>query len=411
MTLTPRLMNDDEWLGFPAMVSSAFLSDPYPDPAAARRTLDVLERDRTLGIFDGDQLLGGGGILTRNLTLPGAGPSPAAAVTHVGVRPDARGRGTLTTLMRAQLSDLHEHGKEPIAVLWASMATIYGRFGYGAASRRASLCVPGRAPLRPGAPEGGAVCWVDEPGAAAPMRAIHALAGERTGWLSRPEASWRWWLADTERHRSGATAFRYALHHPSGGGAPDGYAVFRAKSDWPAAGPNYQLDIHELVATGAEAYAGLWRALLGLDIVGQVRYDIAALDDPISLLLVNARAVLTDVSDGLWVRLVDLDRALVARRYAAPCDLVLAVTDRLCPWNAGRWRLRVASDGTAEVERTSAEADLECDIADLAAAYLGGTRVAALAGAGRVRELRPGAVRAASLAMAEDVEPYCLEVF
>jgi len=90
---------------------------------------------------------------------------------------------------------------------------------------------------------------------------------------------------------------------------------------------------------------------------------------------------------------------------------VLAVTDRLCPWNAGHWRLRVAGDGTAEVARTSAEADLECDIADLAAAYLGGTRLAALAGAGRVRELRPGAVRATSLAMAEDVEPYCLEVF
>jgi predicted acetyltransferase len=187
--------------------------------------------------------------------------------------------------------------------------------------------------------------------------------------------------------------------------------VFRAKPDWPARGPNYQLDIHELVATGPEAYAGLWRGLLGLDMVGEVRYHMAALDDPISLLLVNARAVLTDVSDALWVRLVDLDRALVARRYAMPCDLVLAVTDQLCPWNAGRWRLRVASDGTAGVERTSAEPDLECDIADLGAAYLGGTRVAALAGAGRVRELRPGAVRAASLAMAEDLEPYCLEIF
>jgi hypothetical protein len=76
MMLAPRLMNDDEWLGFPAMISSASLSDPYPDPAAARRTLDVLERDRTLGIFDGDQLLGGGGIQTRNLTLPGTGRAP-----------------------------------------------------------------------------------------------------------------------------------------------------------------------------------------------------------------------------------------------------------------------------------------------------------------------------------------------
>jgi Sterol carrier protein domain len=71
-----------------------------------------------------------------------------------------------------------------------------------------------------------------------------------------------------------------------------------------------------------------------------VRYRNVALDHPIPQLLVNARALLTDVSDALWVRLVDLDRSLTARRYAAGCDLVLAVTDRFCPWNEGRRRLR-----------------------------------------------------------------------
>src|SRR5882757_9380884 len=72
---------------------------------------------------------------------------------------------------------------------------------------------------------------------------------------------------------------------------------------------------------------------------------------------------------------------------------------------------RVAGDGTAEVTRTEADADLMCDTTDLASAYLGGIRLAALAAAGRVRELRPGAVRAASLALAGEAEPYCLEVF
>lgn len=187
--------------------------------------------------------------------------------------------------------------------------------------------------------------------------------------------------------------------------------MFRARPDWPATGPETELDIHELVAVTPEAHVGLWRALLDLDVVGRVRHRHVALDDPIPQLLLNPRAVLNEVSDALWVRLVDLDRALTARRYATGCDVVLAVTDRFCPWNAGGWRFRVDADGTAEVARTHAEADLECDITDLAAAYLGGTRLTALAAAGRVRELRPGAVLAVSRAMAGDAEPYCPELF
>jgi predicted acetyltransferase len=411
-TLAPRLLTDGDWPEFLAMVSAAFLSDPGADPLGAERSRAVLEPGRTLGVFDDTRLLGGGGILTREMTLPGSGPSPVAAVSHVGVRPDARGRGALTALIRAQLTGLHESGGEPVAVLWASMAPIYGRFGYGPASRRGELCVPARAPFREGSPAGGTVRWLDEADAAESLRAIHrGLAASRVGWVSRPEASWRWWLADPETGRGGSTAYRYALHQPRGGGEPDGYAVFRLKPNWPAAGPDFEVDIHELVAANPAAYAGLWRSLLDLDMVGRVRYGNVALDDPIPQLLVNARALLSDVGDALWVRLVDLDRALTARRYAAGCDLVFAVTDRFCPWNEGRWRLRAGADGAAEVARTEDEADLACDTTDLASAYLGGIRLSSLAAAGRVRELRPGAVLAASRAMAGDAEPYCLDVF
>ena len=87
------------------------------------------------------------------------------------------------------------------------------------------------------------------------------------------------------------------------------------------------------------------------------------------------------------------------------------MTDAFCPWNAGRWRLEVGTDGTATVESSTADPDLRCDVADLAAAYLGGTRLTALAVAGRVQELRAGALLAASRAFTGDAEPYCPEVF
>jgi predicted acetyltransferase len=412
-----RVLDPDQWPEWFRQVTGAFLNDP--DPEADADALALFERGRVHGVFDGDALLGGGAVLSKRLTLPGGRRAAMAGVSYVGVRPDARGRGTLTALMRAQLHGLHEQGGEPIAGLVASMAAIYGRFGYGPAARTASLTVPGRAAFRPGAPIGGTVRWLDEPAAAPHLRRLHALAAtERVGWIDRPEASWRWWMPDRVADRRGTGALRYALHHPGDPATtePDGYAVFRVRRDWTPTHPAHQVRVNELVTLSAGAHAGLWRSLLDIDMVASVEHAHTTLDDPLPLMLANPRAVLTDVSDNLWLRLVDLDRALPARCYAAPCDLVLEVTDRFCPWNAGRWRLRVTDHpgddgGTAEVARTESEPELTCDTADLAEAFLGGTRITALAAAGRVREHRPGAVLALSRAMAGDAEPLCPEIF
>ena len=61
--------------------------------------------------------------------------------------------------------------------------------------------------------------------------------------------------------------------------------------------------------------------------------------------------------DSLWVRLVDLPEAVAARGYEADCDVVVEVADRLAPWNAGRWRIRV-KDGTGEATRTDDDAQV-----------------------------------------------------
>ncbi len=389
----------DEFL---RVTEGAFLDDLRPEDLAVYR--DLVEPERFHALFDGDTLVGGGGVLTRDMTLPGAGPTPVAAVTAVGVAPDQRRRGGLRRLMRTQLHGLHEGGGEPVAVLWASEGGIYGRFGYAVAARRARLAVPRSAEYRAGVPTG-RVRLLDAEAAAPVLREVHALvAPRRVGWISRPESGWRMWLHDPEHDRHGASAYRFAL-------ADDGYAVFRAKAGGDERGPRFEIRVHELVAATPHAHATLWRFLLGLDFGSEVVHRNVALDDPLPLLLANPRAAVVTVSDCLWVRLVDVDRALTARRYGAPCDLVLEVTDAVCPWNAGRWRLDVGADGTAQVRRTDAEADLRCDITELAATYLGDTRWTALAAAGRVTELRPGAVLAASRSFTEDAAPHCPELF
>jgi predicted acetyltransferase len=123
-------------------------------------------------------------------------------------------------------------------------------------------------------------------------------------------------------------------------------------------------------------------------------------------MLTDPDAVRIDLGTALWVRLVDVASALAARTYLSDPDVVLEVSDRFCPWNAGRYRL--AGGGC---ERTEAEPDLALDAAALGAAYLGGTTLHELAGAGRVAELSPGALARASAAFRGDVAPWCPEIF
>jgi predicted acetyltransferase len=220
-----------------------------------------------------------------------------------------------------------------------------------------------------------------------------------------------WWkrrTRDSERFRDGYSALRAAVHE-DGDGAVDGYALYAVKNDWED-GPDERARIRELVADGPAAASGMWAYLLGLDLVRAVEWPIAPPDVPIVELVTSPQLPRLSLGPNLWVRLVDVPAALAARTYAAPVDVVLDVDDAFCPWNAGRYRL-AAVDGRAACERTDAPPDLALSAADLGAAYLGGTRLAALALAGRVRELRPGALAPTSIAFGAAREPWCPEIF
>jgi predicted acetyltransferase len=357
-------------------------------------------------VFDGETMVGAGGMLTRELTVPGLVPAPVAAVTAIGVLPDHRRRGALGQLIRAQLHELHESGGEPIAALWASEGGIYGRFGYGLASRAARSTLQRPAGFRQPAPlDAVRVRLVDADTARSEIRKLHGeYVSGRVGGLSRPEQAWAYVLHDDEASRGGASGLRFAVH-------PGGYAIFRVRENWEGGNPQHGVMINELVSTTVEGHAAIWRFLLNLDLVAEVRYFNAPLDEPLQLMLSDPRAVRIELRDALFMRLVDLDRALAARRYPIPANLVFEVADSICPWNAGRWLLSVDDAGTGHVERTTADADLTCDVVDLGAAYLGSTGLKVLAAAGRVHELRPGMLDLASKVFVGENEPHCLEVF
>src|SRR5260221_5533724 len=100
----------------------------------ADRFAKWIEVERMHVAFAGDRMIGGAGAFTFQMSVPGGALVPTAGITVVGVLPTHRRRGVLRMLMKEQLEDCRARG-ELAAYLWASEATIYGRFGYGLASR------------------------------------------------------------------------------------------------------------------------------------------------------------------------------------------------------------------------------------------------------------------------------------
>ncbi|WP_399897654.1 sterol carrier protein domain-containing protein [Streptomyces sp. BBFR51] len=318
----------------------------------------------------------------------------------------------LTSLTRRQLIGLHEAGGEPIAVLRPSEAAIYGRFGYGPATVGNQLRCEKRSMLfRPGTDfADGTVRLLDrDPARPGPARPLIEPVYDRVrttsiGWPDRADRFWDSRLDDAPHARGGATALRCAVHLDHRGDAT-GYALYRINDARDALGGDTSaVRVVEPAAAGRQAYAVLWRFLAGIDLVPWIEYEAAA-DEPLPHLLTDPRALHSTVVDRLWVRLVDVDRALAGCRYATALDVVLDVEDDFCPRNTGRYRLRAEPDAVT-CERTQAPADLHLTAAALAAACLGGTTLASLAAAGLVREARAGALARTTRAFRADREPF-----
>jgi predicted acetyltransferase len=364
----------------------------------------TLPKQRALAAFDDGRAVALAGAYEFELTTPG-GQLPCAGVTWVGVQPTHRRQGILRRLMTQQLADAREWS-EPIAALWASEAAIYGRFGYGLAAPSSTLKADsGRFGLRDDPGRHGTWRLVDAATAYDLVRPVHEhVRQERPGMRTRDEHWWRnYRLADSESWRRGATEKFYAVLELDG--AVAGYAIYRVKSEWEGGFPKGYVRVMEAFAISPAAEREVWRYLFGIDLTTMV--DVYPFDpaSPLFLMVQDPRALHMGLHDGLWLRLVDVDAALRARSYRSGESVVVGVRDELCPWNDGAYRLG------PEPGRTGAAPELELDVADLGAVYLGAFDFAHLARADRVRELTPGALERASDLVRTPLPPFCPEVF
>ena len=410
-----RPIAEDEFDGFEAVAQHAFHGSPLSE-GDRRIVLDRFEFDRSLAAFDGTSPIGVTMCYSFQLSVPGQEVLPAAGVTFVAVLPTHRRRGVLSSMMRRQLADVRDGG-EPLAILWASESVIYSRYGYGRASWYLSFTLRrGEGKLAMTAPSGsGLRLRLAEPEAARPelAKVYDTVLPSRPGFIARTESWWQRTVYDPADRRQGTSPLHCVLAEDDGG--PRGYALYSAVNHWDSdtSLPDSTLNVREMVATDAEASAALAADLLSRDLTTEFRLRGRPVDDPLLYQLADPRRARPRLKDALWVRIIDVPGALARRRYSAPADVVLEVRDDLLPANAGRWRLTTGSaapDGaglSATCAPSGSAPDVLLDVTQLGAAYLGGTTLSALAGAGLVTEGRPGAVRQLSTALSWDPAPWC----
>ena len=414
-----RVLTDEDWPSILDVDTNAFGSTFETEVLDAERALH--EPGRTIGAFDGETMVGLATAFSFDLSVPGSPTRlvPAAGISWVGVLPTHRRRGVLRGLMTTQLHDIRERGRESVAILWASEPVIYGRFGYGLASRAFALKVP-RSPvaLRADAPTDPALRLRLVPAQDAKEAAdVYAAAVRaRPGMIARDD---RWTTRATSDHpsmRHGKSALRCVVVEGDGGdGGFRGYARYSTKADWTTGSPAGTVDVREVIALDAAALAALYRYLFDLDLMKVVELWNVPVDSPLLHWLNSTRAAAPSWQDSLYVRLVDVGAALSQRTYSTPIDVVLEVADPVCPWNDGAWRLVGGPDG-ARCERADDagdQPDLSLSVTDLGAAYLGGTALAELAQAGRVQQHRGGdsALAAVSSAFTTSPQPWCPFIF
>lgn len=332
----------------------------------------------------------------------------AHLVTAVTVRGTHRRKGLLRRLMTDDLAAARADGVA-IAALTASEGSIYGRFGFGVATFERTVTVDTGPRFRlAGQPEG-SVELADPRVLLELGPGIFARVQRHTpGSIGRQEFYRQHSAGQFTREGGEDDALKAALHFDAAGKA-DGYVAYKF-TGWDK--KPYTVEIVDLVAGTDSAYLALWSFLGTLDLIEQVRWTEAPVDDPLAWALTDPRCVSSaDVRDMLWLRVLDTASALAAREYSAEGKLLLKVTDSL-GFASGTWVLDARADGAAATPAPAgASPELTLDVADLGSIYLGAVSPVTLAAAGRITEHARGAAVKAQRMFAVERAPHCLTHF
>jgi predicted acetyltransferase len=340
------------------------------------------ELDRTVAAFEGDEIVGIGRNYSLELTLPGGAVIPVAGVSWIAVRPTHRRRGILRRMMAYLVEEGARRG-ECASILTASEGGIYGRFGFGVATRVMAIEL-----ARSGAEFAepvtrGRVRMVEpEESLKIAPELFERVRRQRNGAVSRSPVWWaeQWVDKKLEKKRFDVV---YELD-----GRVEGYAVYRVDGTWINGINDKAVSVDDLVAATPDAEAALWQFLCSVDLTNTTTHSHVPIDIELPWRLQDVRQVRTkELGDWLWLRPVDVPVLLSARRYATAERLVFEVRDEMRADGdaAGRFLLEGGPERAACV-RTDESPEIVLDVGALGSITLGTLNASVLARARKVEE-------------------------
>lgn len=318
----------------------------------------------------------------QSINVGGGRQLPLHMISDVTVAPTHRRQGLLRAMITDDLADAVRRDL-PLAALTVSEGTIYGRFGFGVATRGRAIEVDVTSRFALHVLPGSGTLEMVEPDLAWPTVArvfAQHLATVR-GAVDRPDFYSSIYSGAYDWEKGGADRMLRAVVHLDEEGTPDGYALFKhvGRQDDRAT-----VDLVNLVALTPEADPRLWRFLADIDLVERVRWRRAPVTDlALEWALTDPRVVSTTaVRDTLWLRVLDVPVALAARPWGADGSVVLGIDDPLGHAH-GSWRV-TSRGGVAEASATDDAPGVRMPADVLGSLYLGAVDVATLRAAGRL---------------------------
>ncbi len=398
MKVDIRAARQEEMEEFQRVANTALVMSPHAD--------QQIRPEWTLCAFEDGKLATSYAAWPLTMQFNGESIS-VAGVTMVGTLPIYRRRGYLRKITANHFGLLHEIGEQSIAVLYASLAAIYQRYGYAVVTTRNSYSVEPRYlefPLTQPVP--GSFREVGDDEFELLVDLYRHFRAERTGYIHRSRAMWE--AGVLAPPRAGSLLNKVVYEEA---GEPLGYVIYTLESPPGGGGlANQRLNIRDLVWLTASAYRAVWTYFAKMDLVGNVIWWRVPSDDPLPHLLIEPRMLHKTSADGLLGRIVDVEKALTQRYYDEEGTLTFEIVDDLCSWNRGRWKLEVSAENRS-ISRTKEEPQLVMPISTLTMLMFGQISASEAARMARLDVSDDSALSLWDRVMHTKYRPACADMF